>query len=271
MASLCGKVIILTGAAGVIGSKTATYLAKFKPRLVLAGRNSTGLEHTYRACKERGLKRDELMPMETDLKRDCDLENLVSATLKKFGQIDVLINNAGVAAFKTLCHTDISEFDYMMAINVRAPLLLTKICAPHLIASKGCVINVSSVLGQIGMPHCLGYSMSKACLDHFSRTVAADLAQRGVRVNTISPGFMRTNIGLKQGIDRQNYEEYMAIQAAMTPLGRYAEARDIARMIAFLASDDAAFITGEIIRVDGGRGVSAPILKTYEVFDEPGL
>ncbi|KAK7491608.1 hypothetical protein BaRGS_00017061 [Batillaria attramentaria] len=111
------------------------------------------------------------------------------------------------------------------------------------------------------MPQTVAYAMTKAAVDHFSRTLASDVARHGVRVNTVSPGFTRSPIHRSHGMSEEVYQEYMQKQASMTPMGRVGEPIDIAKVIGFLASDDAAFVTGETIRVDGGRGVAAPVLE----------
>ncbi|KAL8607960.1 hypothetical protein ACOMHN_005515 [Nucella lapillus] len=215
MSSLSGKVVIITGAGSGIGSATACELARQGASLALVGRRMETLRDTVRLCREAGLDSTQ-------------------------------VNNAGVAIFSDIFSSKMSEWDLMMTINVRTPFLLTKLCLPHLIHSKGSVVNVSTVQAQTTMPQCIAYSMGKAALDHFSRTLAA--------------GFVATEIHVKSGMKTEVYKEYKDLQKALTPLGRCPSPQDVASVIAFLASDHAALITGETIRVDGGRGVAAPCL-----------
>ncbi|XP_076461574.1 3-oxoacyl-[acyl-carrier-protein] reductase FabG-like [Babylonia areolata] len=258
MASLSGKVIVITGAGSGLGAFMAWHLTRFNPRLALLGRNVKALEDTMRQCRESGLRSQQLLTQEVDLLRESDIHQSVNSVVDRFGKIDVLVNNAGVAIFSDLAGTKMADWDKMMTVNVRAPFLLTKLCLPHLIETKGCVINISSVQAQTMMPGCIAYAMGKASLDHFSRILAADVGKYNVRVNTVSPGFIENGIHLKNGMALDAYQDYAALQKASTPLGGCALPSDIAHAVAFLASDDAAFITGETIRVDGGKAVAGP-------------
>nr|KAG5703048.1 hypothetical protein BaRGS_016209 [Batillaria attramentaria] len=142
MSSLAGKVVLLTGASSGIGAVTAAHLAQFKPRLVLVGIGMEGLMETSRQCQKNGVPLSQIVIMEKDLTNDAELEVIVQTVLDKFGQLDILINNAGVAIFKDIANTKMADWDRMTAINMRVPFLLTKLCLPHLIKTKDKQQNV---------------------------------------------------------------------------------------------------------------------------------
>ena len=173
---------------------------------------------------------------------------LVSETVDRFGRLNVLVNNAGFARAGKLPDVTVEDFDAQVAVNLRAPLLLMQAALPHLEATGGCVVNISSLNGSRmpsrGAPV---YSATKVGLDILTRSFAADLGARGIRVNAVAPGATRTDTFMGNAS-----EEVRDFFVARTALGRLGEPDEVAAAVAFLASDDARWITGQILGASGG-------------------
>ncbi|XP_050392475.2 estradiol 17-beta-dehydrogenase 8 [Patella vulgata] len=248
MSSLEGKVIIITGASAGIGESIAVLLARYKPKLVLAARGTTGLEFTRKQCQDAGLAANSILTLQCDVSKDDNLENLVQTTIQTFGSIYGLVNNAGYGVAGNIEQTNMKDYDGIMRVNMRAPFYLSKLCIPHLKTSKGCVINVSSIVSKTGIADLAAYSLSKAALDHFTHLLAAETGPSGVRVNSVNPGYIRTLAFQKAGLSEK---QIVGIEAG--PLDRVGETEDVAKLVKFLLSDESSYITGETICVDGGR------------------
>ncbi|XP_045210427.2 estradiol 17-beta-dehydrogenase 8-like [Mercenaria mercenaria] len=255
MASLKDKVILITGAGDEsgIGAATALHMIQFGPRFVLTGRRQEKLDIVGKLMEDAGVCKDRLLLVVADVTIDADQERLVKSAIDKFQQLDVVIHNAGITAYHKTMDTSMEEFDLVMRTNLRAPFYLSKLCLPYLIKTKGNIVNVSSISGQRTFTAEAPYGISKAGLDHFTRILAMEMAEHGVRVNSVNPGVIRTNIQQKGGMSSQQYVEYIERQKLKHPLGNIGEPIDVAKAITFLSSEDSSFITGELIFVDGGR------------------
>ncbi|XP_052788229.1 3-oxoacyl-[acyl-carrier-protein] reductase FabG-like [Mya arenaria] len=255
MASLKDKVVIITGSGDVtgIGAATALHMIKFQPRLVITGRVKSRLDAVEESLLAAGLKQDRLLVVVCDVTDDAQLQNLVQRTLEIFGQIDVLVNNAAVVVSFSVMETNMTDFDHVMNTNIRSPFLLTKLCLPHLIKTKGCVVNVSSIAGQLTFQGHASYSISKAALDQFTGILANEMGEHGVRVNSVNPGVIRTGIYLKFGMSEEEFPKFSEDQKRTHALGRVGEPDEVAKAITFLASDQASFTSGQILYVDGGH------------------
>lgn len=185
MSSLLNKVVIVTGASSGIGAATALEFAKNGAKLVLAARNVERLNEVASQCSSKGLQQEKILVKCCDITIEDNLKSLVASTLEKYGQIDVLVNNAGSGQYVDFMDTTPEVFDNIFNINTRAPFLLTQMCTPHLKKTQGCVVNVSSISGQRSFPRALTYCMSKAALDHFTRTLAIVL---GLSLRSFRPG-----------------------------------------------------------------------------------
>jgi len=163
------------------------------------------------------------------------------------------VNAAGVIASGALDATTDETWDTMMAVNARAPFRLMRAAAPHLIARKGAVVNVSSVNGLRSFPGVLAYCVSKSAVDQLTRCAALELAARGVRVNAVNPGVVISNLHRRGGMNEESYSAFLEHSKATHPIGRPGEPNEIADLIFFLASPNAAWITGETVSIDGGR------------------
>lgn len=154
--------------------------------------------------------------------------------------------------------TSLEQYDRVFNINVRSIYQLSTLAVPYLAHSKGNIVNVSSVNGIRSFPNVLAYCMSKAAIDQFTRCAALDLAPRQIRVNSVNPGVIITEIHKRAGMSSKEYEEFLKKCQDTHALGRPGEAEEVAKTIAFLASDDASFITGASVPVDGGRHAMCP-------------
>lgn len=252
-----GKVILITGASSGIGAACAEYFAKEGALLALVGRNAERSEKVVEKIKESGIETEPLVIL-ADISVDSD--RIINETIGKYGRLDVLINNAAFSIPGTIENTRVEDYDSIFATNVRGTFLLTQLAVPHLIESKGNIINVSSVCGLRSFEGLLGYCMSKAALDQFTRCISLELAGKGVRVNSVNPGVVETNFHDCLGFDR-NGPEYAALMdayAKMHPLGRVGQSEECVNAIAFLANGNAGFVTGVTLPIDGGLTVKSP-------------
>ncbi|KAK6194447.1 hypothetical protein SNE40_000080 [Patella caerulea] len=258
MESLKDSVVIITGASAGIGRGTAIYFSKLGCKLSLTGQNKAKLDETVSLCTEAGLSSDNILTTIGDLRQETTRKSVIDSTIAKFSRLDVLINNAGTLYTSLTLSTPEENYDDVMDVNMKAPFLLTQLAAPHLIQSKGCIVNVSSICGSKVMPEIGVYCMSKAALDMFTQCVALELAPKGVRVNAVNPGTVvsdihrRPNTNSKYSND-EDYQKFLVQQGGRHPLGRVGQPEDVAKTIAYLASDQASYITGQLLYVDGGR------------------
>ncbi|XP_019641645.1 PREDICTED: uncharacterized protein LOC109483097 [Branchiostoma belcheri] len=253
-----GKVAIITGASAGIGKGTAVEFAQLGAHLALTGRNEENLQATAKACVEAGTPEDKILIVTGDICDDEVRKNLVDQTAQKFGRIDVLVNNAGTLTFGNLETTDMAEYDKTMDVNVRSVVRLTQLCVPHLTKTKGAIVNVSSIKGIRSFSKHLAYNISKSAVDQFTRCVALELAPKQIRVNSVNPGTIRTDIFQTSGMTEEEITQYYEHHKTTHALGRIGEVPEVAKTIAFLASSDASFITGAQVPVDGGRHCICP-------------
>ena len=181
------------------------------------------------------------------------LERIVTDVLERFGGLTTVVNAAGIIGSGTVESTTDAAWDTMMDINARAPFRLMRAAVPALTASRGTVVNVSSVTGIRSFPGVLAYCVSKAAIDQLTRCAALELAPKGIRVNAVNPGVVVSNLHRRGGMDEENYAKFLTRSRETHPLGRPGEATEIADLIFFLASDASGWITGETISIDGGR------------------
>jgi len=254
MYDLDGKVTLITGASSGIGAATAVFFARVGASLVISGRNEANLQRTGDECvRVRPAKAEQPLLVLADMCSEADVARLVDTTIKKFGRLDILINSAGIAEFDTIETTSLEQYDRVMNVNVRSVYQLTMLCVPHLIATRGNIVNVSSINGTRSMPGLIAYNMSKAAVDQMTRCIALELASKGVRVNSVNPGVIVTEAHKRAGLSDAAYAEFIERAKSMHPLGRVGDVEEVAQAIAFLASNHALFITGEHIHIDGGR------------------
>jgi NAD(P)-dependent dehydrogenase (short-subunit alcohol dehydrogenase family) len=248
MGRLDGKAAIITGGEGSIGRATARAFIAEGARVLLAGVSEPDLRAGAAELGERAAW------MVTDVTDSAQVKAAVEAAVGQFGRLDVVVANAGIAgATGPIADYPEDSFDRTLAVHVRGAFLLCKHAAPHL-AGGASIIITSSVVGLTAAPHIAGYSTAKHAQVGLMRTLAAELAPRAIRVNTIHPGPVDNEFqhrveeaatGADRGTARTIFDE-------MIPLGRHAAPDEIARSMVFLASDDSSFMTGATLAVDGG-------------------
>jgi len=255
MASLAGKVAVITGASSGIGAATAKLFAQRGASLVLTGRNQENLEKVASACAGAAGKP---LTIIANLDKEKEVENIVKETVDKMGSLDILVNNAGILEMGTIENSSLEQYDKIMNTNVRAIYQLTMLAVPHLVKTQGCIVNVSSVNGLRSFPGVLAYNISKSALDQLTRCVALELAPKKVRVNSVNPGVIITDLQRRGGLNEESYAKFLERSKETHALGRPGEAEEVAESIAFLASDAASFTTGVTLPVDGGRHAMCP-------------
>lgn len=241
-----GKVILITGSSSGIGAGTAEHLSKLGASLALVGRNAINLSEVVKKCSGTPI-----LPIVADV--NTDAKTIIDQTIAHFGRLDVLVNNAGVGAKSSIESTSMEPYDYVMITNLRSVYELTIYAVPHLIATKGNIVNVSSSSGLRPSPVVLTYCMSKAALDQFTKCISLELAPKGVRVNSVNPAVIKTSFHKNMGFNAEEYNLYLENCKKSHALGRVGEVAEVAEAIAFLASDAASFITGTLLPVDGGK------------------
>ena len=191
-----------------------------------------------------------------DVTEVSQIDRLVSDTVDSLGRIDVLVNSAGIIKNGSIETTSLDDWDKMMNINLRSVFILTQKCVPYLAATKGNVVNVSSVAGTRSFPNVLAYCVSKAGIDQFTRCTALELAAQGIRVNAVNPGVVVTNLHKRGGMDEKTYDAFLEHSRETHPIGRPGTAEEVADLIYYLASDKAPWITGTTVAIDGGRALT---------------
>lgn len=254
--SFHSKIVLITGASSGIGAATAVHFSRLGARLALTGRNLVNLQRVADECEQCGSSKP--LVIAGDLTDENDTKTVLDSTISHYDRLDVLVNNAGILENGTIETTSLDQYDRVMNANVRSVYHLTMLAVPHLIKTKGNVVNVSSVNGVRSFPNVLAYCVSKAAVDQFTRCVALELAPKGVRVNSVNPGVVVTNLLTRQGMSKEDYDAFLAKTKFTHALGRPGTVEEVAKAIAFLASDDASFTTGDSLLVDGGRHAMCP-------------
>ncbi|NVK54318.1 MAG: SDR family oxidoreductase [Alteromonadaceae bacterium] len=241
------KIAIVTGAGSGIGAATALLLSQRGYKVVLNGRTREKLDQS--AAK---MPAGSAYIVTGDVSNKDDVNALVTATIEQFGRLDLLVNNAAIASFQPIEGFAAEDWDTQMNINVRSVFLMTQAAVPYLRESQGSIVNISSVSGIGGDWNGFCYNASKGAVSNFTRAMALDLAPQGVRINAVAPSLTDTDMAA----DVINNDEVMEAFKARLPMRRAARPSEVASVIAFLASDDASFVNGTIIPVDGGLSAS---------------
>lgn len=245
------KVIIVTGSGSGIGEATVKEFAKNGANVVIVDMNKERTENTAEACKQYGNK---LLAITADVTKNEEAENLLKQTLDTFGRVDMLINNAGILGQPSsiLQGTVLDQYDHIMNTNLRSVVVMTTLFAPQLVITKGCIVNISSVAGtdfrfRKLFPACC---IAKTGLDSFTRLSAQEFASSGVRVNSINPGPVRTNLMNDSGISG-DWDKV----GEKTALGKIADPEEVANLIVYICSDKAKSITGVTYVIDNGMAL----------------
>ncbi|MGZ5046040.1 MAG: SDR family NAD(P)-dependent oxidoreductase [Usitatibacter sp.] len=242
-----GKVVIVTGAGSGIGEGTARRFSAEGATVVLVGRHKGSIN-----AVAKDLPSERTVARVADVSKYREIEAVVASTAKRFGRLDVLVNNAGIFKGSTVTKTTPGEWQEVMDTNAGGVFNGSKAALPHLIRTKGCIVNTASVSGLGGDWAMSAYNASKGAIVNLTAAMAMDYGKDGVRVNSVCPSLTLT--GMTK--DMAKKPALMAKFKERMPLGRIAMPADIAAVIAFLASDDARFVTGVNLPVDGGMSAS---------------
>ena len=248
MSKLNGKIAIVTGGNSGIGYASAKELKSQGATVVITGRNS---EKVIKASEELGVR-----GIVADVKSLSAIDDLVTAVKSEFGKVDILFVNAGVFQPAPIGQIDEQVFDNQIAINLKGAVFTTEKFLP-ILNDGASIINLSSINAYTGMPNTAIYAATKAALNSYTRTAATELAPRKIRVNSVNPGPVATPIFEKTGMDEEQLKGLGEAMQNRIPLKRYGQPEDIAKLVSFLASDDASFITGSEYNIDGGTNINS--------------
>ena len=241
---LNNKVTLVTGASRGIGKGIAIELGKNRAVVIGTATSEAGAEKISAYLQEAGIKGRGLV---LDVANEESINECLKNIVDEFGAIEILVNNAGITRDNLLMRMKLDQWEDVYATNLRSVFLLSKACLRGMMKSKyGRIINISSVVGATGNPGQANYVSTKAGMVGFSKSLAREIANRGITVNCVAPGFIRTDM-----TDELTTDQKESILDSI-PMGKMGDAEDIAKTVRFLASDDASYITGQTIHVNGG-------------------
>jgi NAD(P)-dependent dehydrogenase (short-subunit alcohol dehydrogenase family) len=247
MKRLEGKVAVITGGNSGIGLATAKRLQEEGAKVAIAGRSSKTLAEAVKAIGNG------VLAVQADVAKFTDIDKLYAEVSRKLGKIDVLFVNAGVAKFAPLAETSESTYDENFDINIKGAYFTIQKALPFLNDGASIILN-TSVAGSTGAAGASAYSATKAALRSLARTAASELVGRGIRVNAVAPGPIVTPIFGRTGLSKEAFDEFAKEIIANVPMKRFGQPEEVAGAVAFLASQDASYITGVELNVDGGYG-----------------
>jgi 3-oxoacyl-[acyl-carrier protein] reductase len=244
VAQLQGRVSVVTGGARGIGREIALLFAREGSDIVLVDVNADALESTRKEVESLGRA---CLTAITDVTKGAEVDSLIQKTLDKFKKIDILVNNAGITRDGLLVRMSEADWDLVLSVNLKGAFNCTKSVSKVMMKQRdGRIVNMASIIGIMGNAGQANYAASKGGLIAFTKTVAKELASRNVRANAIAPGFIQTDMTAKLS------EEVKGEMLKHIPLGKLGTPADVANLALFLVSDDSAYITGQVVQVDGG-------------------
>ena len=243
------KVAVVTGSSKGIGEGIARVFSREGARVVIACRTET---EGARIAQELGGAAGRSLFVKTDVTDSASIQNLIRKTIEVFGRLDILVNNAGYHLSKNIEETTEEEWEFIINTNLRSTFLCSKYAIPHLRRTKGNIINISSMVGQVGQTNAGAYSATKGGQIAMSKGMALDFAKDGIRVNVICPGWIATPLVEDWFHQQKDPEASRKYIYGAHPLGRIGTIEECGRAALFLASEDSAFVTGITLDVDGG-------------------
>ena len=250
-----GRVSIITGAASGIGRASAKEFAREGAKVVIADIDQLGAQETVQQIATAG---GVALAVQTDVSQPQSVQSLIEQTLRTFGKLDVLFNNAAIQVNKTIEDTTFEEWNRQIGINLGGVFLCSKYSLPHLRNTAGCVINMASVNGFFVEPMCAGYCATKGAIIALTKAMAIDHGRDGIRVNCICPGYIDAGLAWEYFEVQPNPAAARAAAGKLHALGRVGQPEEVARVAVFLASEDASFMTSSSVVVSGGFGAGLP-------------
>lgn len=245
------KTVIITGAGSGIGKATAMRFTKDRFNVVLNGRTKDKLERVAEAINKE-FNQVETLIVSGDISDKSDVDNIINSAAEKFNGIDVLVNNAAIFVGGSIDNVSLEDWNKQLSINVTGPYIMIKRALPYLEKSKGSIVNVCSVSGLGGDWNAFAYNTTKGAIQLMTKSLALDFASKNIRINAVAPSLTDTDMG--QGA-MENDEKYSEFKERIA-MGRAGKPEEVADVIAFLASEEARFVTGTILPVDGGLSAS---------------
>lgn len=244
MRKLLGKVAIVTGASRGIGRDIAIELAKNGANVVINySKDEEGADKTLNLIKEFA---GYAIKVKENVKSFEGAKNIIDKTIESFGSIDIIVNNAGISKIGLFMDSTKEDIDNILDVNLKGAMYITKHGLPHMLNKGGNIINISSMWGEVGASCEVLYSSSKGGLNLFTKALAKEMAPSNIRVNAIAPGVIDTEMNsFLDDDERRELEEEI-------PMGRFGKTSEIAKCVVFLCTDDSPYLTGQIIRIDGG-------------------
>lgn len=248
MFSFKGRVVVITGASSGLGLQMAVGFGEQGADLVLLARRKERLDAIAEGFRTRGIK---CLPLQCDVTKTDEVNAAAEAAFKEYGRIDVLVNNAGAAKNAGVLEMTDADWTFTLDADLTSVFKVTRAFAKYMVEQRyGRIINIASIYGQVGNTamDTVAYHSSKGGVINFTRAVAAELAKYNITCNTLSPGYFETEL-TKDTLDTEAFTNFMKISV---PMGRYGREGELNPAAIFLASDEAAYVTGQNIRVDGG-------------------
>jgi len=244
--SLKGKVAVVTGASRGFGRAIALGLAESGADVVLAARTVSALEELGREIEGLGRR---ALPVQADMGDAAAIDRLAKATIETFGKVDILVNNAGVGGSQPFLNIAADEWQRILDINLKGYVLCTQAFGKYMFKAKyGRVINISSAMGEYPLPYLTHYAASKGAINALTKSLAQEWATRGITVNAIAPSYFETDM-VKES--KEN-EQANALIMSRTPIKRYGKVEELVGLVNYLACDNASYMTGAVIPLDGG-------------------
>jgi len=256
--SLQNKTAIISGASKGIGAAIAKELASEGCSLCLIGRNSKNLENVKKECQKISVASSKHIILTGDITDAAFRQQIIDTSTAAFDQIDILINNAGTMQLGCVEDSPLEKFDSIFDINFRVHYDMSRKCIPHLVKSKGCIINISSVMSVRPNHIVTPYAIAKAALDQLTTCMAAELGPKGVRVISINPAVIATDLWKLDGLSDEACAEFMKSLESSHALKRIGKPEEVAKVVATMVSQSASFITGSRILIDGGMSTLPP-------------
>ncbi|CAG2108642.1 unnamed protein product, partial [Medioppia subpectinata] len=247
------KVVLITGSSSGIGAATAALFASAGAQVVVTGRNVENIAEVAKDCTDRSPKGLKALEVVADVCQEEDCRRLIDTTIEAFGKLDILVNNVGAARPANVYDDQyLDSYRWNLQTNLDSVVYLTHFAVKYLEKTRGAIINISSVKSAQTSPQMSGYSMAKVAVDMFTRSVAVELADKGIRVNSIICGAVKTNGLIHSGLTQEQSDAVFATLGSATPHGKPAKPSEIANAVMYLCSDEAQYVRGSNFVMDGG-------------------